>query len=134
MNIRYESESGITFDNPTDEDLDHLLAQLDGVDNSYASLTRLDGSYLQTGGGPTTFTVEERRTRPGGMFCHLKAFHAGRGSEARSIVVGGARVSVRADQLLDLPTVQEIFRSFRRGIPTPPKVIWKDITAMFDPS
>lgn len=88
MNIRYDCDFGIAFDNPADEHLDHLLGELNDVDNSYASLMTSDGCYLQAGGGPTPFTVEERRYKPGGTSCHLSAVQAGRVSEECTKVVG----------------------------------------------
>lgn len=131
MNYRYESESGTCFDNPSEDMLDQLLAQLDGIGNSYASLTASDGNYVQAGGGPTVFTVEKREIRQDGTFRHLKATLATEEQDERRIIIGGSSVSVRADQLLDLPTVQQIFRAFHRGLTPSPSVVWQDITSMF---
>lgn len=134
MNFVYESESGESFDDPSENELDQLLSDLDGVGNSFAYLTRSDGSYVQVGGGPKNFTVEWRELRHDGTFTHLKASLPGKESDERRITIGGASVSVRADQLLDLSLVQRIFRSFRSGVEAPKSFVWQDITAMFQES
>jgi hypothetical protein len=131
MNYRYESESGTCLDNPSQDVMDQLLAQLDGVSNSYASLTAPDGSYVQAGGGPAAFTVERREIREDGTFRHLKAALPSGEHGERRLVIGGSSVSVRADHLVQLPTVQQIFRSFGKGLTPPPIVMWQDITSMF---
>src|SRR3954454_3869937 len=103
--MRYESESGLRLDDPSDAQLDQVLGQLDGVNNSYASLTKSDGSYIQVGGGPTDFTVEVRVFSPDGSFRHLKAAHRKELGNEHRLTIGGASVSVRTDQILDLHAV-----------------------------
>jgi len=132
MNARYESQSGILRDDPSEDELDQLLSDLDGVDNSYASLTAPDGSYVQAGGGPDDFTVEIRDVRPQGTFLHLKATTAPSNPEERQLTIGGESVKVRADQVLDLPTVRQIFRFFLREHRADPRISWQDMTAMFE--
>lgn len=132
MRLRYESEAGVRIDDPADGELDALLARLDGVDDSYASLTAVDGgAYVQAGGGPTEFTVEVRETRPDGTFRHLKAARPAGGAAERRLTIGGAEVTVRADEVLDLPTVVQVFRAFLGGRVAAAPIVWHDITAMF---
>jgi hypothetical protein len=131
--MRYESQSGMPLDDPSEYDLHEALSCLDGVDNSYASLTAPDGSYIQVGGGPIEFTVEMREVGDNGVFRHLKAAvprHNANASE-HQLTVGGASVSVRADQVLDLPTVRKLFRSFLRRQKADAGVAWQDMSAMF---
>ena len=73
MSAKFESQNGSISDGPDDEALEQLLRSLDGAENSFASLTMPDGSYLQAGGGPDEFTVEVRLFPPGLPFRHLKA-------------------------------------------------------------
>src|SRR5258707_797533 len=107
MDTRYESQSGVLVDDPTEHDLDQLLGTLDGVDNTFASLTTRDGSYVQVGGGPTEFTVEMRKVSPKSAFRHLKAALPNGSRDVRQLNIGGVRVSVRTDQVLDLATVRQ---------------------------
>lgn len=132
MQVRFESESGTPVDDPSEGELEELLTRLDGVDDSYASLTALDGSgYVQVGGGPAGFTVEHRETRTDGTFRHLKAARPGGATAERQLTIGGADVTVRADEVLDLPAVIQVFRAFLGGhVPAAP-VVWHDITTMF---
>jgi hypothetical protein len=130
--IRYESQSGPRLDDPTEEELDEALFRLDGVGNSYAYLTAPDGSYVQVGGGPTEFTVEMREVRDNGGFRHLKAVVLRGSPSERRLAVGGANVTVRADQILDLTKVRKLFRSFLKCQKANADGInWEDITAMF---
>jgi hypothetical protein len=131
MPASYESQSGTLVRDPSPSDVDFLLGQLDGADNSYASLTASNGSYVQAGGGPTGFTAEVREVHPDGSFRHLKATVPGTGAQARRLTIGGADVSVRADQVLDLTLVREIFRSFLQDGQADSRVVWRDITSMF---
>ena len=134
--VRYESESGSRVDDPAESELDELLARLDGVDDSFASLTALDGSgYVQVGGGPTAFTVERRDVGADGTFRHFKAAREVHGDVTqRQIVVGDAEVTVRDDEVLDLRTVCAVFRVFlarHLRAPVADVVVWRDITPMF---
>ncbi len=56
----YESELGTRVDDPSESQIEELLGQLEGVDESYASLTDDAGNYVQVGSGPDEFTVELR--------------------------------------------------------------------------
>lgn len=132
--MQFESESGIRINNPSEGDLDEYLGELEGVDNSYAYLTAPDGSYVQVGGGPSEFTVELREIKPDGTFRHLKARRAETNPAERHLNIGGASVSVRADQVLDLDTVRKIFRSFRTDKKIDASLKWRDITEMFQAS
>lgn len=131
MSFNYESELGVRLENPSEKDIDALLSQIDGVSISYASLTATDGSYVQVGGGPNLFTVEERDMEQSGVFRHLKATLPSEKADQHCLMIGGSSVYVRADQLLNLSLVQQIFRSFRHGIKRCSCVIWQDITSMF---
>ncbi|QVL30947.1 hypothetical protein KIH39_19125 [Telmatocola sphagniphila] len=131
MNFLYESESGTRLEGPSISNLNELLSLLDGKRNSYAYLTRSDGSYVQVGGGPTDFTVEEREIFPDGSFRHKKATLPGNDKKECRLTIGGMSVSVRADQLLNLALVQQIFHTFRHGIKTSDSLLWEDMTAMF---
>lgn len=131
MNFSYESESGVLLENPSEEDIDVLLSQIDGVSISYASLTATDGSYVQVGGGPNVFTVEVRVMEQRGVFRHLKATLPSEKADQHCLMIGGSSVYVRENQLLNLASVQQIFRSFRHGIKRCSCVIWQDITSMF---
>ncbi|SFH55191.1 hypothetical protein [Planctomicrobium piriforme] len=128
---RYESQCGTSVINPTEEDLVKLLARLDGTTDSYASLTDAHGSYVQVGGGPQAFTAEEREILSKGKFCHRKAARSILDQEERRVMIGGANVLVKADEILDIDTVKQIFISFRNGTKSCQAVIWRDITSWF---
>lgn len=129
--MRYESQSGFVVDDPSDAQLDELLGRLDGRNNSFASLTAHEGSYIQVGGGPDEFTVEIREILPNRTYRHLKARNVGRASNNWQLTVGGASVSVREDQLLDLKMVRELFGYFGKKQSPATTVDWEDITKMF---
>ena len=133
--MRFESEAGLRLDDPAPGELDEALARLDGVDNSYATLTSPDGrGYVQAGGGPDLFTVELREVYADGAFRHLKAARPDDrrdGAGERRLTIGGADVTVRADEAVDLAAVRHLFRAFLAGRATTAPVVWRDITAMF---
>lgn len=129
--MRYESEAGLCIDDPSPEEVDDYLGRLDGIDESYASLTDESGSYLQVGGGPDEFTIEVREVRPDGSFRHLKATRHEPDSAGRFLTIGGANVAVRADQVLDSSLVRRLVRTFALGRGADPAVSWDDMTAMF---
>lgn len=131
METRFESQSGRVMRNPSPDSLDHLLSLLDGVDNSYASLTTPDGSYVQTGGGPEKFTVEIRETGVAGGFRHFKAFLPKRNTQPSYLSIGGATVTVKFNEILDLPMVSSIFQTFRESQTLYDGVSWQDITSTF---
>jgi hypothetical protein len=131
MATRYESESGVQVDDPSDTQLDQLLGQLGREGNSFASLSMPDGSYIQVGGGPADFTVEVREYQPDGEYSHFKATLPGRNTGERRLTIGGASVSVRSDQILNLEVVRRLFRSFAHGDKTESTVLWPDISTMF---
>lgn len=134
MSSKFESQNGSMSDGPDDQALEQLLRSLDGANNSFASLTMPDGSYLQAGGGPVEFTVEARLIPPGLPFRHLKAgVTANQGeSDNHRLSIGGADVLVPLNQVLDIPTVCRLFRHFLHGRGLDPSVVWHDITSMFD--
>ena len=119
------------FGNPSDDMLDRLLEEIDGDENSYAYLTAKQGNYIQVGGGPKEFTVEIRVTAKDGTFQHFKATHPKGGTAKKKVTVGGQTVNIRANQVLDLKTVQELFRAFSNTGKASPTINWEDITAMF---
>jgi hypothetical protein len=133
MSAKFESQNGSISDGPDDQALEQLLRSLDGADNSFASLTMPDGSYLQAGGGPDEFTVEVRLFPPGLPLRHLKAGMTGGQSKSgeRRLSIGGAEVSVPLNQVFGLSTVCQIFRHFLHGHGLDPSVEWHDITSMF---
>ena len=128
--MRYESESGTQVENPTERQLEELLYELDGVTDSFASLTAPNGSYIQVGGGPTAFTVELREVGNSGTFRHLKATLPNGGRTERHLIIGGERVSVRENQIIDAETMLRLFRTFLRSQNADASVEWEDITTM----
>ena len=133
MSAKFESQNGSISDGPDDQALEQLLRSLDGVENSFASLTMPDGSYLQAGGGPDEFTVEVRLFPPGLPFRHLKAGMTGGLNNAgeRRLSIGGADVLVPLNQVLGFSTVYQLFRHFLHGHGLDPSIEWHDITSMF---
>ena len=89
--MHYESESGRSVRNPTEQRLSDLLGGLDGRRNSYAILTAPDGSYVQAGGGPARFIVEVREISANAAFRHVRAVGSGRTpGTVEEVLVGGA--------------------------------------------
>ena len=133
MSAKFESQNGSISDGPDDQALEQLLRSLDGAENSFASLTMPDGSYLQAGGGPDEFTVEVRLFPPGLPFRHLKAGMTGSLNNAgeRRLSIGGADVLVPLNQVLGFSTVYQLFRHFLHGHGLDPSIEWHDITSMF---
>jgi hypothetical protein len=129
--MRLETENGTGLDDPSPFALRQALSALDGVTNSYASLTAADGSYIQAGGGPSEFTLEIREHKPDGSFRHLKANRDPADVANRFLEIGGSRVSVQAGQIVDLGTVVNSFLVFANSKAPDRDLRWDDITAMF---
>lgn len=131
MSFRFESQSGRIEKDPSPQAVDQLLALLDGIENTFASLTLDGASYVQTGGGPDMFTVEFRQFAPDGSFRHLKAFVPGVATGSRHLRIGDSDVSLSPNEILDLETTRQIFRAFLVSQEPDTSVNWKDITEMF---
>jgi hypothetical protein len=131
MNVRYECQSGTLRDDPTEDEIVQLLLDLDGVDNSYASLTVSNGGYIQVGGGPDEFTVEIREVGADRTFRQLKAGQFPPNPDERQLTIGGEPVTVRADQVLDLATTQRAFKQYLHDRRPDPLLSWTDMTDTF---
>jgi hypothetical protein len=129
----YNSENGTCIDKIEIKNIKNYILELNGSSNSYASLEKENGSYIQVGGGSTEFTVEVREYEDDGRFTHRKAQRIGdRNSEKRSIVISGSNVTVTNNQVLDTNEVIVLFQQYMNGSPFPKNVDWIDITGMFD--
>lgn len=127
-----ETENGYKILNPTKQQIVNEINALDGVDNSFAVLEDDTESYIQVGGGPDEFTVEVRLYSNDGNFTHWKAEYQQTNSDStKSISISGASVKVKASQVLDNKTVQNLFESFADGELLAKIVKWRDMTSMF---
>ncbi|MFL5328499.1 MAG: hypothetical protein ACJ8C4_06255 [Gemmataceae bacterium] len=132
MSIKLESQSGVTLENPTPAEIERVLDGLDGVDESYASLTQRDGSYIQVGGGPSEFTVELRKIGTSGSFCHLKAYRNDMDLIGDTVlIIGGVPVNIKTNQKLNLSMVKRLFTSFTTFKEFDRGISWLDISQMF---
>lgn len=128
----FENEIGQKIINPTKEQLEDMLDQLDGVGNSYAYLEAENGDYIQVGGGPIEFTVEIRENFNNGKFKQWKAQLRDSDEEGiRFVIIAGSEVKVRSNQILDIKTVKELFGLYLEGNQLPEIINWSDITDMF---
>lgn len=131
MSLLFESQSGPRSKKLTESQLDARLGSLNGGDESFASLSAANGSYIQVGGGPDAFTVEVRETRSDGSFRHWKADRKDGLDAEQLLSIGGNDVAVKASQVVDMETVQRLFRFFALNQLRDPSFPWTDMTSMF---
>ncbi|MDB5260599.1 MAG: hypothetical protein JWN37_830 [Candidatus Nomurabacteria bacterium] len=129
--MNYESEIGELLSNPDKNSMELAIRRLNGKGNSYGSLTKANGDYLQVGGGIKEFTVEFRKIHKNG-FKHFKATKTEENLESHIIKIGGSKVTVREDQVLDLQMTCQIFFAFIEGEPDVEGIKWVDMTSMFE--
>ncbi|NLW47998.1 MAG: hypothetical protein GXY86_11775 [Firmicutes bacterium] len=128
----FENEIGQKIVNPTKEQLEDMLDQIDGVGNSYAYLEAENEDYIQVGGGPIEFTVEIRENFNNGKFKQWKAQLRDSEDEGiRFVIIAGSEVKVRSNQILDIKIVKELFGLYLEGNQLPEIINWSDITDMF---
>jgi hypothetical protein len=128
----FECQAGLAVPDPTPKQLRNLLSTLDGQLNSFGSLTRSTGTYLQAGGGPRLFVVEQRLTARSGEFSHHRAALQAAPGRSASIAIGGNRVIVGENQLIPLELVQHLFTAFLQKLDFPSRVRWDDISNLFN--
>ncbi|MDX8355536.1 hypothetical protein [Cognatiyoonia sp. IB215182] len=100
--------------------------------HSFAILTAQDGSYLQVAGGESTCVIE-LRSRNGGK--HYRAYSKKRHrteKDLQTLVFGGGKMRVEADELLELEEAIIAFSAFFRKGGFPDQFGWRDISEMFD--
>jgi predicted component of type VI protein secretion system len=128
----FENEIGQKIINPTKEQLEDMLDQLEGVSNSYAYLEAENDDYIQVGGGPIEFTVEIRENFNNGEFKQWKAQLRDSDDEGtRFVIIAGSEVKVCSNQILNIKTVKELFGLYLEGNRLPEIINWSDITDMF---
>ncbi|HLP99428.1 MAG TPA: hypothetical protein VK149_13405 [Sideroxyarcus sp.] len=100
--------------------------------SSYASLTDVQGNYLQVAGGGVTCLLEwrdaaNRRHYRAHLDAPSKVFPDG-----TILTFSGGEVKLRADEWLAAPLVEEAFIAFLNGESLPQSIKWRDMTAMFE--
>jgi hypothetical protein len=97
---------------------------------SFAILEAKTGDYVQTAGKPTAMTVEWRSYDSAG-FQHFVGGRGDTSSEEARVPTQGGFVTVRANEVLDLQAVQEVFTAFFNGEDRPASLSWRDVTERF---
>ncbi|ROT97424.1 hypothetical protein EB810_06060 [Altererythrobacter sp. FM1] len=98
---------------------------------SYASLIRPDGSYIQVAGGRVTCVLEIREM-PSGK--HWRAYLEEpkvpfKGEQ--TLLFGGGHMKMEPDEVLFIDDVVTAFRSFFDGVAFPENLRWRDMSQMF---
>lgn len=127
----FEREGASPLSAPTAKRLASELRKLRSYGkSSFASLTRSDGSYVQTAGGGAGCLLEWRDTERN---THLRAFVERPTvpfEDGTELVFGGGRIPLRRDEWLNISLVTSAFVAFLGGEPFPPSISWRDISQM----
>jgi hypothetical protein len=95
---------------------------------SYASLTRQDGPYLQVAGGGVTCVLEMRDPQASK---HWRA-HLGQAKVPfegeQTLMFGGGNLTIWPDEVLFIDDVVAVFRAFFDGEALPKEIKWRDIS------
>lgn len=128
----FDSENGYHIENIQKDELIRNLKKINGTSNSYAVLEASEGNYIQVGGGPVEYTVEVRKVIKDGDISHWKARKMNvENAEMKKIIISGAVVDVKSNQIIDLDTVLMLFNAYFYGERLPLFTEWDDITNMF---
>ncbi len=95
---------------------------------SYASLTKTDGSYLQVAGGGVS-CVMEMREKPSDR--HWRAYLEVakvpfKGQQ--TLMFGGGHMTMEPDEVLFIEDVVAVFRAFFESKPFPKDIKWRDMS------
>ncbi len=127
-----EVEAGYKLENPTIEELYKELDSLGKKGKTYMYLNADCGSYIQIGGKVKSCVVEVREVISADEFKHWGAKKIDDENETiKQINIGGAKVSVKEKQVLDIDMAKVLFKSFLEEQFLSNSVNWVDITAMF---
>lgn len=98
---------------------------------SYASLTKPDGSYLQVAGGGVTCIVE-MRDKPSDRHwrAHLDAAKVPF-KEQQTLMFGGGHMAMEPDEILFIEDVVTIFKAFFESKSFPRDIKWRDMSRIF---
>lgn len=114
--------------NPRPVDVQRALSMLRSYGpSSYASLTDMQGSYLQVGGGGLTCVLERRDAVDGRQYrAHVdtpRLVHP----DGTMLTFGGGAIPLQADEWIPVSLVTEAFIAFLGHATLPPALRWRTI-------
>jgi hypothetical protein len=124
-----EREGAAPVTNPSPSRLVRELEKLESYGkSSFASLTGLDGSYVQVAGGGVGCMLEWRDTSTS---THRRAFlevPAVPFQDGTELTFGGGTIALRRDEWLNIRIVIEAFTAFAQGEAFPASIRWRDMS------
>lgn len=99
---------------------------------SFASLTKLDGSYMQVAGGRST-CILEMREQPGNK--HWRAYLAKPRiafEGQQTLMFGGGHMTMESDEVLFIDDVVTAFKEFFESELRPGCTNWRDMSQLFE--
>jgi hypothetical protein len=124
--MRFEVEGKASVDAPRESVIRRGIRSLrSSGPSSFASLTDVDGNYMQVGGGGVTCLVEQYFAA---SKQRLRAFHD-RPSPVRPdgtlLVFRGGQIAMKSDEWFMASQVEEIFVGFLTGADFPSYMSWR---------
>lgn len=129
--MRLEVEGRAPIDEVTASHLQSALRDLRSYGpSSYASLTRVDGDYVQVAGGGVGCMIERREASNGR---HFRAFRDRQHpvfSDGTILSFGGGEIPLQSDEWFNITDVQDLFLTFLHGLEFPDGIKWRDMSAL----
>lgn len=127
----FEREGAQPIVDPSEQVLERELRKLRSYGAStFASLTKDDGSYLQTAGGGVACMLERHDIEDR----HYRAWQdppvMPPEFDGSTLVFGGGSVVLARREWFRNEQIIEAFNAFRKGEPLPAFIRWRDITEM----
>lgn len=130
--MRLEVEKRPSIENVTEAKLRSTIMALRSYGpSSFASLTDVQGNYLQVAGGGVTCMLERRDVASGHHFRGYKDEKSKAFPDGTTLAFGGGEIQLSSDEWFNAQEVSEVFSSFLRGREFPASVKWRDVTSTF---
>lgn len=133
--MRLEVEGRQLIDEVTASQLQSALRCLRSYGpSSYASLTRVNGDYVQVAGGGVGCMIERREASTGR---HFRAFRDRQHpvfSDGTILSFGGGKIPLQSDEWFNITDVQDVFFTFLNGLEFPEAIKWRDMSALLGSS
>lgn len=125
-----EGEAAKPLVNPTLAEVERALRRLRSTGpSSFASLSRDDGSYLQTAGSPGGLLLE-KRDADGRQFRAFQNPPVVAFEDGTELVFSAGRIKLAASEWFQMRQVVAVFQAFALRAPEPDYLRWRDINQM----
>ncbi|MEL6101357.1 MAG: hypothetical protein AAFR71_16380 [Pseudomonadota bacterium] len=100
--------------------------------SSFASLTSVDGSYVQVAGGRVTCILEYRATNSNALSRAYLAEKRSPFEGIQTLVCGAGHIKMMPDEILFIDDVIPVFEAFYMGASFPEVVLWREVLSVED--